>query len=91
MSDTPTPIDPAERPLTQREKADNKRDNEKCKLASSLFHSLALAIFGFSALRLLLDPAAQRPDLLTIIIAGVVAVVFEATAYYPLTKLKAES
>ena len=77
--------------LSRGEKTANRRHNERVKLVSSFFNSMGLAIFGLTILRVVLDPSAQRPSAAVVIPAIVIAMSFEALAYYLLKMLKAES
>lgn len=88
MPETNPPDEPA---LSRIEKTKARRQNERIKLLSSLFHSIALTIFGLVALRLLLDPAAQPPPRATVALALIAALVAEGAAYYILGRMKAES
>lgn len=88
MTESTPPPEPV---MTAEQKLKAKRFNERLKLVAAFFHSLALAVLGLGALRLVFDPGAARPGFWLILLAIIGAVVLEAIALYILGKLKAEN
>lgn len=87
----PDPSSPNNPTLTSEEKHDNQRFNERMKLGATLFKGLGRAIIGLSVLRAFFDPSTLHLAAVTVMLAILVALVFEAVANYFLSLLKAES
>ena len=80
-----------EPPMSRAEKLAAKRANERVKLVSSFFHSIALASVGLLGLRLLLDPTAQPPSFTAVVIGCIGMVASEAFAFYILGLMRPEA
>lgn len=91
MTDTSSTETDGKEPLSPTEKLKAKRHNERMKLLATLFQSLALAVFGLSVLRYLLDPAAQPLPMNAVGFAAIGTIASEITAIYLVGNIKAES